>query len=54
MGHISVRLDDELEDLLEEKQDSLPYEVPKSEIVRTALREHLQGNATAAKAITAD
>ena len=54
MGHISVRIDDELEELIEKEQEKSPYEVPKSEIVRTALREHLSGNATAAETIVAD
>lgn len=43
--NISVRIDEELERLIEEEQEKLPYDVPKSEIVRTALKEHLSGNA---------
>lgn len=54
MGQISFRVDDELEELIEKEQEKQPYDVPKSEIIRTALRKHLQGNATAAKAMTAD
>ena len=54
MGQISFRVDDDLEKLIEEEQEKLPYEVPKSEIIRTALREHLQGNAPAAETIVAD
>ncbi|SNZ18243.1 hypothetical protein SAMN06269185_3306 [Natronoarchaeum philippinense] len=51
---LSVRIDDELEELIQKEQDEVPYDVPQSEIVRTALREHLSGNATAAKTVVAD
>jgi Arc/MetJ-type ribon-helix-helix transcriptional regulator len=49
---ITVRIDDELEELLEAEQSRHPYEVPVSEIVRTALREHLdrEGNGDLATA----
>lgn len=52
---ISIRIDDELEELIEGEKDKSPYEIATSEIVRTALREHLSGNAHAATATpTAD
>jgi hypothetical protein len=54
MGQLSVRIDDELEELIEKEQDKYPYEIDKSKIVRTALREHLSGNVTAAKTIPAN
>jgi len=43
---LSIRIDDELEELIEKEQKSTPYDIPTSEIVRTALREHLSGNAS--------
>jgi Arc/MetJ-type ribon-helix-helix transcriptional regulator len=49
---LSIRIDDELEELIEKEQDSTPYDIPTSEIVRTALREHLSGNASARTAAT--
>jgi len=42
---LSVKIDDELHELIEEERDALPYNVDKSEVVRTALREYLEGNA---------
>lgn len=39
---ISVRLDDDLAEALEKMSEDTPYDVPKSEVVRTALREHVQ------------
>jgi Arc/MetJ-type ribon-helix-helix transcriptional regulator len=44
---ITVRIDDDLQELIEKRQDESPYDIPTSEIVRTALREHLSGNADA-------
>ncbi|WP_083902759.1 ribbon-helix-helix domain-containing protein [Natrinema versiforme] len=43
-GHktISVRIPPELAEKLEEKSESSTYRVPQSEIVRAALREHLE------------
>jgi len=54
MSQISFRVDEDLEELIEKEQEKLPYDIPKSEIIRTALREHLTGNANAAKTILAD
>lgn len=52
---LSIRIDEELAELIEKERESQPYDVPKSEIVRTALREHLSGNANVgAIAQTAD
>ncbi len=39
---ISVRIPDELAQKLEEQSESSTYRVPQSEIVRAALREHLE------------
>lgn len=50
---LSIRIDDELEELIKAEQEKVPYDVPTSEIVRTALREHLSGNARAANMLTA-
>lgn len=49
---LSVRIDDELEELIEAEKDKVPYEIQTSEIVRTALREHLSGNARATAMMT--
>jgi len=38
---LSIRINDELEQLIEEEQAAIPYDVPESEIVRAAIREHL-------------
>ena len=51
---LSVRVDDELEDMIREEIESHPYEPTESDIVRTALREYLSGNANRAPAVTAD
>lgn len=45
---LSIRIDDELAGLIEEAKSKSRYDIPTSEIVRTALREHLEGNASAA------
>jgi len=51
---LSVRVDDELEAMIEEEQDAHPYNVSESDIVRAALREYLSGNADMPPAVTAD
>lgn len=51
---LSIRIDDDLEKLIAEEQEKVPYDVPTSEIVRTALREHLSGNARAAAMLSAN
>jgi len=38
---LSIRINDELEQLIEEEQEAIPYDVPESEIVRAAIREQL-------------
>jgi hypothetical protein len=38
---VCVRLPKDMAEQLDEISETAPYEVPKSEIVRTALREHL-------------
>lgn len=43
---LSVRIDDEIEDLIEEEKKRSPYEPTDSDIVRAALREYLSGNST--------
>lgn len=56
---LSVRIDDDLEELIEEEKASSPYEPSESDIVRAALRTYLQeeeegnGEETTA-AVTAD
>ena len=42
MKQLSVRIGDGLETALDDFRDGLPYEVSESEIVRTALREHIE------------
>jgi Arc/MetJ-type ribon-helix-helix transcriptional regulator len=44
-NHLSVRIDDDLAEMLEEETEAWPYKIDKSEVVRTALREYLEGNA---------
>ena len=60
---LSVRIDDDLEELIEKEKAKSPYEPSESDIVRAALREYLQedeeGNAEGsaeetAAAMTAD
>ena len=41
---LSVRIDDELEELMEKEKKRSPYEPTDSDIVRAALREYLKGN----------
>jgi len=56
---LSVRIDDDLEELIEEEKARSPYEPSESDIVRAALRTYLQeeeegnGEETTA-AVTAD
>lgn len=56
---LSVRIDDDLEELIEKEKAKSPYEPSESDIVRAALREYLQedeegnGEETTA-AVTAD
>lgn len=38
---LTVRLDEELAEKIEEECSSTPYKVPKAEVVRAALKEHL-------------
>lgn len=40
---LSVRIDDELEELMEAEKKRSPYEPTDSDIVRAALREYLSG-----------
>jgi len=51
---LSVRIDDELEEMIREEIASHPYEPTESDIVRTALREYLSGNANRPRAVKAD
>ncbi|WP_154021060.1 ribbon-helix-helix domain-containing protein [Haloarcula sp. CBA1127] len=51
---LSVRIDDELEEMISEEVEAHPYEPSESDIVRTALREYLQGNANSAQVAKAD
>jgi Arc/MetJ-type ribon-helix-helix transcriptional regulator len=51
---LSVRVDDELERMIDEEKQAHPYDPTESDIVRTALREYLEGNANNARAVTAD
>lgn len=51
---LSVRIDDELEEMLREEIDSHPYEPTESDVVRTALREYLSGNANSPRVARAD
>jgi len=51
---LSVRIDDELEEMIEEERESHPYTPDKSDIVRTALREYLSGNANSGQVAKAD
>lgn len=51
---LSVRIDDDLEQMIEEEIDASPYNPSESDIVRTALREFLQGNASSGQAVKAD
>ena len=52
---LSVRIDDELEKLMEIEKDRSPYEPTDSDIVRAALREYLSGNGKrTAAVVTAD
>jgi len=46
---LSVRIGDDLEEMIEEEIESHPYEPGKSDIVRTALREYLTGNANSSQ-----
>lgn len=39
---LSVRIDDDLEEMMESEKEKLPYEITDSQIVRTALREYLE------------
>jgi len=39
---LSVRIDDDLEELIEKEKAKSPYEPSESDIVRAALREYLQ------------
>lgn len=39
---VSVRLDGELAEELEQLTGRAPYDIPKSEVIRTALREHFE------------
>lgn len=39
--HLSVRVDDDLLDLIEREQERTPYNIPTSEIVRSAVRHRL-------------
>lgn len=41
---VCVRLPKDMAEQLEEITESAPYDVPKSEVVRTALREHMEQN----------
>jgi len=50
----SVKVDDELWELIEEERDAAPYQVDRSEIVRTAIREYLEGNAKSRPPVSAD
>lgn len=51
---LSVRIDDELEEMISEEKEAHPYTPSESDIVRTALREYLSGNAHSAQAVKAD
>jgi len=53
-NHLSVRIDDDLQEMLEEEIDALPYKVDKSEVVRKALREYLEGNAPQSQPVRAN
>ena len=43
---LSVKIDANLAEMIEEEIKASPYEPDKSDIVRTALRAYLEGNAT--------
>lgn len=42
---LSVKIEAELSEMISEEIDASPYEPDKSDIVRTALRAYLEGNA---------
>lgn len=52
---LSVRIDDDLEKLMELEKKRSPYEPTDSDIVRAALREYLAGNSNPTRMVqTAD
>ena len=51
---LSVRIDDDLEEMIEEEIESHPYEPSESDVVRTAIREYLSGNANSPRAVRVD
>jgi Arc/MetJ-type ribon-helix-helix transcriptional regulator len=51
---LSVRIDDDLEQMIADEIDANPYNPSESDIVRTALREFLEGNVNSSQAAKAD
>ena len=53
-NQLSVKVDDELFEMIEEERDALPYNVDRSEVIRKAIREYLEGNAARSQPVRAD
>lgn len=52
-ARLSVRIPDELDEKLETTRKSGQYEIPRSEVVRKALEEHLCGESAERKSAKA-